>query len=69
MSNASGRCAILETRMSTLGLGAIVSADLNHALEVDVHAIGELESLEVGEANDGCAWSEVFDLLEPANEI
>lgn len=52
MTNAAGRCAVLETRMSTLGLGAIVSADLNYALEVDVHAVGEFEGLEIGEAND-----------------
>lgn len=55
--------------MSTLGLGAIVPADLNHALEVDVHAVGEFERLEVGEANDGCARAEVLDLLEPAEEM
>lgn len=54
--------------MSTLGLGAIMPADLNHTLEVDVHAIGELEGLEVGETNDGRARTEVLDLLEPAEK-
>jgi len=38
--------------MSTLGLRAIVPADLNYALEVDVHTVGEFESLEIGEANN-----------------
>lgn len=55
--------------MSTLGLGTIVPAHLNHALEVDVHAVGELEGLEVGEANDRRARAEVLNLLEPAKEI
>lgn len=66
--DAGDRCAVLETRMSTLRLGTIVSANLNHALEVDVHAVGELEGLEVGEANNGCTWTEVLDLLEPTEE-
>lgn len=68
MRDAGDRRAVLETRMSTLRLGAIVSANLNHALEVDVHAVGELESLEVGEANNGRARAEVLDLLEPTEE-
>lgn len=62
----AGRRPILESRMPTLRFGAIMPADLNHALEVDVHAIGELEGLEVGETNDGRARPEVLDLLEPA---
>lgn len=69
VSDAAGRCTILETRMSTLGLGTIVPANLNHTLEVDVHAVGELEGLEVGEANDRRARAEVLDLLEPAEEM
>jgi len=55
--------------MPALGLGAIVSADLNHALEVDVHAVGELEGLEVGEADDGRARTKVLDLLESAEKL
>jgi len=55
--------------MPALGLGAIVPADLNHALEVDVHAVGELEGLEVGEADDGRARTKVLDLLESAEKL
>lgn len=66
--DAGDRCAVLETRMSTLRLGAIVPANLNHALEVDVHAVRELEGLEVGEANNGRARAKVLDLLEPIEE-
>lgn len=54
--------------MSTLRLGAIVPANLNHALEVDVHAVGKLEGLEVGEADNGRARAKVLDLLEPKEE-
>ena len=54
--------------MAALGLGAVVAADLNHALEVHVHAVGELEGLEVGEAHDRGARSEVLYLLEPAEK-
>lgn len=54
--------------MSALRLGAIMPADLDHTLEVDIHAIGELEGLEVGEADDGRARTEVLNLLEPAGK-
>lgn len=66
--DAGDRCAVLETGMSALRLGAVVPADLNHALEMNIHAVGELERLEVGEADDGRARTEVLDLLEPAEE-
>lgn len=66
--DASGGCAVLESKMPALWLGAIMPADLNHALEVNVHAVGELEGLEVGETDDGRARAKVLDLLEPVQE-
>lgn len=62
--DTSGWCSIFETRMATFRLWAIISADLNDTLEVDVHTVWEFESLEVGEANYRCTWTKVFDLLE-----
>lgn len=50
--------------MSALGLWAIVSTDLDNTLEVNVHGVGELESLEVGEAHDRGRRSKVFNFLE-----
>lgn len=51
--------------MTALGLRAVVSANLDDALEVHVHAVGELECLEVGEAHHRGARAEILDLLEP----
>lgn len=64
LRNGRGRRSVLETRMSALWLGAVVATNLYDALEMDVHAVGELESLEICEADDRCAGSEVLDLLE-----
>lgn len=36
---------------------------------MDVHRIGELESLEVRERHDRCGWSKVLDLLEFAHNL
>lgn len=67
-SDRVGWCAVtFETWVSTFRLGAIVSAYLNHALEVHVHAIGEFEGLEVSEAHDRSARTEILDLLEPVD--
>ena len=66
---ARGWNTILESRMSTFGFWAVIPAYLNHALEVHVHTVGELEGLEVREAHYRRAWSEVLDLLEPEINI
>jgi hypothetical protein len=63
------RGAVFEARVAALWLRAIVPADLDDTLEVDVHAVGELERLEVSEAHDRGARSEVLDLLESAIEM
>lgn len=51
--------------MPALGFWTVVTADLDDTLEVDVHAVGELEGLEVGEADHRSARAEVLYLLEP----
>lgn len=55
--------------MSAFRLRAVIAADLDDALEVDVHGVGELEGLEVGEADDGRRRPEVFNLLELAHNL
>lgn len=50
-------------------LGTGVPTDLDGALEVDLHAVGELEGLEVGVAQDGGAGAEVLDLVELGHEL
>jgi hypothetical protein len=50
-------------------VGALVPADLDRALEVDLHAVGKLERLEVGVGQDGSASAEVFDLGEARHEL
>ena len=64
LRNSGGRCTVFETRMSAFWLRTVVPTDLNHALEVDIHAIREFERLEVCETDHRCAWSKVLDLLE-----
>lgn len=65
VGEASRGRPVLEAWVAALGLGAIVAAHLYHALEVDVHAVWELEGLEVGEADHRGAGPEVLYLLEP----
>ena len=50
-------------------VGAGVAADLDGALEVDLHAVRELEGLEVGVAEHRGAGSEVLDLVELGHEL
>ena len=50
-------------------LGTGVPTDLDGALEVDLHAVGELEGLEVGVAQDGGAGAEVLDLVELGHQL
>jgi len=52
-----------------LGLGAVVSAHLDYALEVHVHRVGELKRLEVRERHDGRGRPEVLDLLELIHDL
>lgn len=65
----SSRCSIFQARMTALQFGAIVTADLYHALEVYVHTVGEFEGLEISKTNDGCAWAEVLNFVEPSNQM
>lgn len=46
-----------------------MAADLNRALEVNLHAIGEFERLEVGIRENGCRRAEVLDLGELAHQF
>lgn len=67
LSETRGRGTVLEPRMSTFWLRTIVTTNLYHALKMNVHAIGEFESLEVSEADDRGARTKVLYLLEPAS--
>lgn len=64
----SSRCSIFQARMTALQFGAIVTADLDHALEVNVHTVGEFEGLEISETNDGSTRPEVLHFMEPLNQ-
>lgn len=68
LSETRSRGTIFETRMPTFWLWTIVTTDLYDALEVNVHTVGELEGLEVGEADDRRTWAKVLYLLEPASK-
>ena len=46
-----------------------VSADLNGTLEVDLHAVGELESLEVGIAEHAGTGTKVLDFVKLGHEL
>ena len=48
---------------------ALVSANLNGALEVDLHGVRELEGLEVGVGEHAGAGPEVLDLAELGHEL
>lgn len=50
--------------MSALRFGAVVSAHLDDALEVNIHRVGELEGLEVRETDDRRRRAKVLYLLE-----
>ena len=52
-----------------LRLRAAEPADLDDALEVDVHGVWELEGLEVGVGDDGGGGAEVLDLLEARHDL
>ena len=68
LSETRSRGTVFQSRMSTFRLRAVVTTHLYHALEVDVHTVGEFEGLEVCEADNGGAWAEVLYLLEPATD-
>lgn len=68
---AGGIGGVLRQRVVTgaLGLGAVVTAHLDDALEVHVHRVGELERLEVSERHDGRGRPEVLDFLELVHDL
>ena len=50
-------------------VGTLVTADLDCALEVNLHGVGELECLEVSVREDGSGSSEILDLGELGHEL
>lgn len=60
---------ILEVGVRRALLRAVVAADLDGALEVDLHRVGELEGLEVGVRQHGGGGAEVLDLGEPGHQL
>ena len=68
-SGGGGRVASRGAACSRALLGTRVSADLDCALEVDLHAVRELERLEVGVAEHAGAGTEVLDLVELGHEL
>ena len=69
LRNSCSWCTVFETWMAAFGFRTVVSAHLNHTLEVNVHTIWEFESLEVGEANYWCTGTKILNLLEPETKV
>ena len=54
---------------STDRVWTVVSTDLDHTLEVNVHRVGELERLEVGVTDYRGRGAKVLDLLELGHDL
>ena len=65
----SGSWGTIDFFTAAFGLRALVTTDLDHTLEVDIHGVGELESLEVGIGHDGSGGSKVLDFVESGHDL
>ena len=68
-ADAFGHVAAGGATVAAALLRALVAADLNGALEVDLHRVGEFEGLEVGVGQDRSGGPKVFDFGETGHEF
>ena len=63
------RCRLLDGLARVALVRTLVSANLDGTLEVDLHAVGELEGLEVGITEDRSGGPKVLNLGELRHEL